>query len=39
MPRTFSRILLHTVFSTKHREPWIKLHAHGIEFDERHVFD
>lgn len=23
MPGTFSQILLHTVFSTKHRQPWI----------------
>jgi len=23
MPGTYSQILLHTVFSTKHREPWI----------------
>lgn len=24
MPGTYSQILLHVVFSTKHREPWIK---------------
>ena len=24
MPGTYSQILLHSVFSTKHREPWIK---------------
>jgi REP element-mobilizing transposase RayT len=24
MPGTYSQILLHIVFSTKHREPWIK---------------
>jgi hypothetical protein len=23
MPGTYSQILLHVVFSTKHREPWI----------------
>jgi len=45
MPGTYSQILLHIVFSTNRREPWIKsellrmLRAHGVEFDERYVFD
>ena len=58
MPGTYSQILLHVVFSTKHREPLIApdiaehykkenfkaellrlLRAHGVEFDERYVFD
>ena len=58
MPSTHSQILLHVVFSTKHREPLIApdiaehykkenfkaellrlLRAHGVEFDERYVFD
>lgn len=37
MPGTYSQILLHIVFSTKHRKPWIR--AHEIEPDERYVFD
>ncbi len=36
MAQSFANVLIHLVFSTKHRHPWINIE---IEFDERYVWD
>ena len=36
MPQSLSSILVHLIFSTKNREPFI---SDGIEYDERYVWD
>ena len=47
MPQSLSSILIHLVFSTKNREPFITpaieyrkfLKSYGIDYDERYVWD
>ena len=46
MAQSLSRILMHLVFSTKNREPWIcpairpkLLKRYGVNFDERYLWD
>ncbi|HPF39880.1 MAG TPA: hypothetical protein P5081_01895 [Phycisphaerae bacterium] len=43
MPGTYSNVVLHVVFSTKDRRPFIEPHVqsrlYGVDFDPRYVFD
>jgi len=47
MPQSLSKVILHIIFSTKNREPWLDydmqprmlLRRHGVNFDERYVWD
>ena len=48
MPQSLAHILVHLVFSTKNREPWLALALrpsrtfltkYGVTYDERYVWD
>ena len=51
MANTFTCLQYHVVFSTKHREPWLRadieervwsylgVDRHGIDYDERYLWD